>query len=361
MLRYLSYFSMSFIIAGVLWPIVSAVLTLPILAVHYHRHHRLRLLSAAADYLTVLYVLGLVAFTLYPMPDEPESFCEATAGQYAPQLDPLRFIEDVRYSGMTGVLQLVMNVVLFVPLGFVVARWLRWRWWAVLASGFVVSLLIETSQLTGFWGLYPCAYRQFDVDDLITNALGALVGCWLAVAFGRWVPTASTPGRGDVNRKPGALHRAVAFAIDMIFVVLVYFPITFGVVLLFYKVAEPLQNGDFTLFGGRVTVGVDWLNFVAPAVGLLAFLIFQLLIPVCHRGQTLGGMYTHMTVETRDRRGGWRAAFYVLRTAVLGAMTFALIAGIAFGGLTLRYALYGFAALFLFELVVRRAPWDLLP
>lgn len=54
-------------------------------------------------------------------------------------------------------------------------RWLRWRWWAVLIGGFAVSLFIESSQLSGFWGLYPCAYRQFDVNDLMTNTLGAMV------------------------------------------------------------------------------------------------------------------------------------------------------------------------------------------
>ena len=115
-----------------MWPILSAVLTLPILAGLYHRHHRMKLLSAGAAYLTVLYVLGLITFTLYPMPDDPESFCAANAGQFAPQLDPLRFISDIQNGGLSGILQLVMNVVLFMPLGFVLTRWLRWRWWAVL-------------------------------------------------------------------------------------------------------------------------------------------------------------------------------------------------------------------------------------
>ena len=361
MLGYLSYFSTSFIIAVLLWPFISAVLTLPILAGLYHRYHRMRFLSAAAAYLTVLYALGLVAFTLYPMPDDPQAFCAAHVGDYAPQLNPLQFVTDLQDGGLYGMLQLVMNIVLFLPLGFVLTRWLRWRWWAVLPAGFLVSLLIESSQLTGFWGLYPCAYRQFDVNDLMTNTLGALVGFGIAKLFGVLVPPTAMPDRHEVNARPGALHRTVTFVIDMLFVVLVYMPLTLGAVLGFHALAKPLPNGDFTLFGGLVTLGIDWMNAIAPSTAALAFLIFELLIPLSHHGQTLGGMFTHMTIETRERHGWLRAMFYALRTIVLGAMVVMFITGSIIGGPWLRYALYGFAIVFVFALFTRRAPWDLVP
>ncbi|NEG55610.1 VanZ family protein [Bifidobacterium platyrrhinorum] len=371
MLGYLSYFSTSFIIAVLLWPFVAAVLTLPILAGLYHRHHRLRALSVGASYLSVLYFTGLVAFTLYPMPDDPDAFCAAHAGDYAPQLDPLRFLEDLQYGGLYGLLQLVMNVVFFVPLGFVFARWLRWRWWAVVGGGFAMSLFIESSQLTGFWGLYPCAYRQFDVNDLMTNTLGAVVGLGVARLFGAWVPAAALPGRDEVNTRPGALHRTVAFVIDMMLVAAAYFPLTMAVVLAFHALATPLANGDFTLFGGLVTVGVGWMNAIAPTAAALAFLVFELLVPLTHRGQTLGGMFTHMTVETVTRHGGRRAAFYAVRTVVLGTLTVMAITGFVAAGSAddgvaatdgpLRIAVIGFIVLFLFAMVARRMPWDSIP
>lgn len=366
MIGYLGYFSTSFIIAMVLWPFVSAVLTLPILAGLYHRHHRLKALSVLAAYLSTLYFTGLIALTLYPMPDDPDRFCKTHAGAYAPQLDPLRFLEDIRYGGLYGTLQLAMNVVFFVPLGFVLARWLRWRWWAVLSAGLAASLFIESSQLTGFWGLYPCAYRQFDVNDLMTNTLGAAVGLGVAALFNRWVPQSALPDRDDVNTRPGALHRAVTYVIDMILVALAYFPVTLAVVFGFHAVATPLTNGDYALFGGLVTVGVDWMNAVAPIAAALAFLVFELAVPATHGGRTLGGMFTHMTIETVARRGVRRAAFYAVRTLVLGGMTVTAIvvfvgsATGAFDGL-MTYVMAGFAILFAFELVARRAPWDLVP
>ncbi|WP_454115939.1 VanZ family protein [Microbacterium aurum] len=54
-------------------------------------------------------------------------------------------------------LQLALNVLLFVPLGFFI-RVLGGRGVVVaLLAGLGVSLVIETTQLTGVWGLYPSA------------------------------------------------------------------------------------------------------------------------------------------------------------------------------------------------------------
>ena len=357
-IAYLGLFSTSFIIAMLLWPFAAAVLTLPILAGLYHRHHRLRFTAAASAYLSVLYLLGLLSFTLYPMPDDPDVYC--ATHHLAPQLDPLRFVDDLQNGGLYGMLQLLMNVAFFVPLGFIIGRWLHARWWGALFGGFAVSLLIETSQLSGFWGLYPCTYRQFDVNDLMTNTLGALLGFAIAKLFGLWAPVAAAPDRMDVNHKPGALHRTVTFIIDMIFVAVIYMPFTMLAVFAFYRLARPLPNGDFQLFGA-LTMGVEWLNFIAPAVAAIAFLIFELLVPLRNAGQTWGGKFTHMSVETKPRHGAWRVAFYLVRTLVLGALVVMALAGLIHGGPFGTWSLYGFAALFVFALIVRRMPWDFLP
>jgi glycopeptide antibiotics resistance protein len=75
-----------------------------------------------------------------------------------------------------------LNVVLFVPLG-IFAR-LLWKRGAVGTGllGFACSLLVETTQFTANWGTAPFQYRLFDVDDLMTNTTGALLG-WVAGAL----------------------------------------------------------------------------------------------------------------------------------------------------------------------------------
>ena len=117
-------------------------------------------------------------------------------------------------------LQVVLNVVLFVPFG-VFVRLITHRGVLVATTlGLAVSLLIEVTQLTGVWGVYPCAYRLFDVDDLLTNTLGALLGAVVSLPYAarrrrrlgtarRALPTAVSAGR-----------RLAATVSDVLFVVL---------------------------------------------------------------------------------------------------------------------------------------------
>ena len=83
---------------------------------------------------------------------------------------------------------MLLNVALFVPLGMLVRHLaLRGRTIGILVgtlAGLLVSLLVELTQLTGDWFLYPCAYRLFDVDDLLANTAGAVVGTVLAPLVG---------------------------------------------------------------------------------------------------------------------------------------------------------------------------------
>ena len=75
-----------------------------------------------------------------------------------------------------GAMGMALNALLFVPLGMLLP--LLWkdcrRWYRTAGAGFLLSLLIELSQL--------CNFRATDVDDLIMNALGTVLG-WLAFRF----------------------------------------------------------------------------------------------------------------------------------------------------------------------------------
>ena len=50
--------------------------------------------------------------------------------------------------------------------------------------GAALTFGVELTQLTGFWGLYPCAYRQFDVDDLLMNFTGVCGGAFVVRKWG---------------------------------------------------------------------------------------------------------------------------------------------------------------------------------
>ena len=112
-------------------------------------------------------------------------------------------------------MQIVLNVLLFVPLGYFLRVILHRGVVVATVAGFGLSLLIELTQKTGVWHLYSCAYRLFDVDDLIVNTLGATVGSLLSILVVRRragkvvLPTTISFGR-----------RLVGFACDVLFIAL---------------------------------------------------------------------------------------------------------------------------------------------
>ena len=101
----------------------------------------------------------------------------------------------------------------FLPLGFIMGRIWRWPLPVTAVLSFATSLFLETMQLTGLMGVFPCAYRLFDVDDLLWNTTGALIGFALAMFSLRLIPARvadTTP-----TTTPGFMRRLITFIIDM--------------------------------------------------------------------------------------------------------------------------------------------------
>ena len=86
----------------------------------------------------------------------------------------LKAITTGKYRAVTN--RSVLNLLMFVPCGYLVPQWLELsdkaiRWWHVMVAGFLTSLLIELGQLVLRRG-------AFELDDLVKNTMGAVVG-WL--------------------------------------------------------------------------------------------------------------------------------------------------------------------------------------
>ena len=83
-----------------------------------------------------------------------------------------------REGGWVMLVNVPGNVVAFLPVGFIVPvlRGRRTSVWEILLAGAGLSVLIETAQ-------YVSRRRFADVDDVLLNALGAVVGYMVFVAF----------------------------------------------------------------------------------------------------------------------------------------------------------------------------------
>lgn len=68
--------------------------------------------------------------------------------------------------------QVLMNIVMFIPVGFLLKTvWREWDWKKVIACGAALSIVIELSQLLFLKG-------SAEADDLIHNTIGCVIGYW---------------------------------------------------------------------------------------------------------------------------------------------------------------------------------------
>ena len=149
-----------------------------------------------------LYVVGLLIFTLLPLPSDPGAACAAIIhwdnyvpfGSFVAVVDQFRDGENLR--GTLYGLSILLNIALFVPFGALAETSWRIRRMrsapadgsrlvrssphrrvlAWVAIGCLLSCLIELTQYTGLFGVVPCTYRVVDIDDVIMNTLGTYAG-----------------------------------------------------------------------------------------------------------------------------------------------------------------------------------------
>ncbi|WP_426625769.1 VanZ family protein [Leifsonia sp. McL0607] len=184
--------------------VTIVLLVVPFVIASYRRRGGLTFWRTAGWIATVVYAFAIWTYTILPLPGPDDVWCVGAI------LDPLGSVRGALHYGSEGtsflrnpVLQeMALNVVFFVPLGFLLRSMFRRGVAAAAIIGFGVSLLVETTQLTGVWGLLPCAHRFFDVTDLATNTTGAVLGSLLAGMVVRSETASLGPAAGRATGDP---------------------------------------------------------------------------------------------------------------------------------------------------------------
>ncbi len=187
--------------AALLFPLLAMVLFVPTAIVLYRRHGVLtgwRGLSFASF---LYYSLAAFCLVIVPLPSRAVDVCVQFASFGHPQLAPGNTFSDIwkEAKGTVSLNALVLhnsavwetgfNLLLLLPLGMYLRYHFRRGFWTSAAIGLGVACFFEFTQLTGLWGIYPCPYRLFDVDDIIVNSLGCVLGWFVAGPITRWLPT----------------------------------------------------------------------------------------------------------------------------------------------------------------------------
>ena len=211
--------------AFLIFPFLAFLITLPYLLLQYHKYGSVPLIRSSIVYTFILYLLTAYFLVILPLPSKEEVLMMPTK---VPQLIPFTFIGDFieTFKETSGVLSFLkspivyttlFNIAITVPFGIYLRYYFKKKWYTTIIYTFLLSLYFEITQLTGLYGLYPKAYRLFDVDDLIINTLGGLIGYLITP-----IVTIFLPDRDKIDKlsyKRGKVvsiyRRFLAFLIDI--------------------------------------------------------------------------------------------------------------------------------------------------
>ncbi|MGI1659278.1 MAG: VanZ family protein [Desulfitobacterium sp.] len=169
-------FMLRFIIASLTW----FICTLPFLIPYYillnsqgkKMGYKLSIEHIVIVCIFIYYLTGVLSFTGIPSLTDivANSFGVITPRGFSFPLAEINLIP--LYWLTEGIRPYIENIVLFIPLGLMLpCIWNRYEvLWRTALSGLTLSLLIELSQLFNS--------RITDIDDLLMNTLGAVIG-WL--------------------------------------------------------------------------------------------------------------------------------------------------------------------------------------
>lgn len=200
---------------------------IPMLIHQYRKYGNLSIRRNIVIASFIVYMIAAWFMTIMPLPS-----IEAVQNMDSiqPNYRPFLFVDTfLKYSGFaltkprtwfiamcsSSFFTVAYNVLLTIPFGVYLRKYFKLCLPLVAVLGFFLSLFYETSQYTGLYGIYPHAYRFADVDDLIVNTLGAVIGFFFAGLFDRLLPNPAKD-HGIITEKVSFLRRLLSLLIDSI-------------------------------------------------------------------------------------------------------------------------------------------------
>ena len=276
------------IFSTLVFPILAFLITLPYIIYNYNKYGSVLFLRTILVYGFVLYLLSAYFLVILPLP-KVDDVVNLNVGV---QLIPFNFImEIVNYSNFSildastylpflkepWVYQTIYNILLTMPFAIFLRYYFKCGFKKVIFFTFLLSLFFEITQLTGLYFIYPKAYRLFDVDDLIVNTFGGVLGYLVAPLFIMLLPSTEELDQKSYVKgsKVSTTKRIITFLIDLVFNL-----ILFLVIFILDKV-----------FGFSLSYQLCLI--------VSSFILF-ILIPLLCGGRTIGGMITNICIVRFD-------------------------------------------------------------
>lgn len=223
-------------IALITFPFIAFLITLPYVLKEYHKYGSVYWYRALIIYSFILYLLTAYFLVILPLPSREEVMALTTP---TTQLIPFNFITDfINNSGFvlndfsTYITALkssqfivpVFNIILTIPFGAYLHYYFKFSFKRTVLWSFLLSLFFELTQVTGLYFIYPRGYRLFDVDDLILNTFGGLVGYFVGSLLLKFLPDREEIDdiAKALGRKVSIIRRSLAYCLDWFIATIIF-------------------------------------------------------------------------------------------------------------------------------------------
>ncbi len=182
-----------------LFPLITVLFLLPCLLYQHRKYGRIIFFRIAAMYLFVFYLACMYFYIITPLPSF--DYVLAHPLPMRVQLHPLAFLHELKEQASwvwygTGTVnishsawfQIGGNIGLLFPFGIYMRYYFHRSLKQTIALSFLLSLFFELTQLSALYGIYPSPYRIFDINDLMFNTFGGLLGYRAAPFVTRRLP-----------------------------------------------------------------------------------------------------------------------------------------------------------------------------
>ena len=309
------------------FPILAALFTLPYMLHQYRKYGALLMLRVVIVYTFIFYMMTSYFMTILPLPPIDSVSADSASVLLVP-FDAVRLL--LRTSGFQynnastyfnllkdpNLYQILFNILLLLPFGVYLRYYFNRKWYQVLLLSFVYSLFFELTQLSGLYGIYPHPYRFFEVDDLICNTLGGILGFVLTPAFSFFLPDRERLDQMSYRKGENVsmIRRFFAFVLDQLSLIVLF--------TLFVKAIDILPISNI-YFNDQMKPFMTQHRFLCYVV--LSILCISIVM-ICSRGKTLGKAF--LKIRIANNNGNHPNAFRMI------ARTFLLY------GLILPYNIY---------------------
>ncbi len=264
--------------AILIFPFIALLFSVPFILHQYHKYGSINPFRVLIIYSFILYMIIIFFLVILPLPARDEVV-------YKPnmiKLIPFGFINDfIRESSFELAnpntylkaltepcfYTVIFNIFMTIPFGMYLRYYFKCNLKKTVMMSLCLSLFFEITQLTGLYHFYPYQYRVFDVDDLIMNTIGGMIGYFIMGFIDNFLPS-----RDEIDKESksageivSGLRRITVFGLDCFLYIFI------------------------TLF-----ISIFWQNRYLVAI---TFIAYYIIYPYFKNGETVGSKFLNVRLD----------------------------------------------------------------